>query len=396
MTEMAEQHKITWQGTVGYSAVLLVAMMGAAVTTLMPLIVGAFSDTGLYSDQQVGFLAAADVAGILVASASAFFWVRHCPWRGTTLVSLLLFILANGLTAYVTDTAVLLLVRFLAGVACGVGYAIALAALGDRPLPDKAFGVMVTLQVIFGTLGFALLPQVIADYGVSGIFLFFNLSLLLALLLAMVQFPANQKNDLPALLRVSGSNSAAWLVFAGVVAYYFAQGTVWAYLERIGQDAGLSMADISWILGVGFAVSAAGSALSGWYVKHRGRLSAIWLTWLVQIPCLAALYWMGGEHLWWIYALTTVIYQIFWSFVVPVMMGIFNDADRSGRLIVFCVTAFKVGLVLGPPVAGFILTWLGVRDVLWAGALAISLSCLCLHLAQKRVAPRLSKQEGNR
>ena len=41
-----------------YSCLMLIAMMGAAVTNLMPLIVGAFSDSGQFTTQQVGYLAA--------------------------------------------------------------------------------------------------------------------------------------------------------------------------------------------------------------------------------------------------------------------------------------------------------------------------------------------------
>jgi predicted MFS family arabinose efflux permease len=78
------------------------------------------------------------------------------------------------------------------------------------------------------------------------------------------------------------------------------------------------------------------------------------------------------------------VYQIFWSFVVPVMMGIFNDVDPSGRLIVFCLSAFKVGLMLGPPIAALAISTFSLTAVLPLGAVAIVLSALCLQLAQRR------------
>ncbi len=90
---------------------------------------------------------------------------------------------------------------------------------------------------------------------------------------------------------------------------------------------------------------------------------------------------MNGVDVFWIYGIATVIYQLFWSFVVPVMMSIFNDADRSGRLIVFCLSAFKSGLVLGPPVAGLVVTLYSEIEVLWLGAIAILISVAVLHAA---------------
>ncbi len=375
-----------------YVGILLVAMMGAAVTILMPLVVGAFSDSGLFSEQQVGFLTAADVAGILIASMSAFFWVRRVNWQRGMQISLLLFILMNLLTLLTNDFAILLVVRFLAGLGCGIGYSIALAALGDRANPDKAFGAMVTVQVVFGTIGFWVLPYITASYGYQGMFQFFNLFLLLALMLISISSPADEKQQgetLPPLGRVY---LPVLLVFLGVVAYYFAQGTVWAYLERIGVAAGLSVAEVGAILGWGFAISACGSVLAAKVVAVLGRNASLWLTAVLQLACLLALYVMAEPHIWLIYALATVVYQIFWSFIIPIMMGIFSDADKSGRLIVFCVTAFKVGLVMGPPVAAAVVSHVGVLQVLWLGAVAIVLSVVLLHLANNRAREDLNKE----
>lgn len=367
-----------------YAGILTVAMMGAAVTILMPLVVGAFSDSGTFTEQQVGFLTAADVAGILIASMSAFFWVRRCHWQRWMQISLLLFIAMNLLTLLTSLFPALLLVRFLAGIGCGIGYSIALAALGDRPNPDKAFGAMVTVQVVFGTLGFWVLPHITGLWGYQGLFQFFNLFLVLALILVSIASPADENKKAQSLPPFGRIYLPILFVFMGVVAYYFAQGTVWAYLERIGVAAGLSVAEVGAILGWGFAISACGSVLAAKFVAIMGRNLSLWLTAVLQLACLLALYLMAQPHIWLIYALATVVYQIFWSFIIPIMMGIFSDADKSGRLIVFCVTAFKVGLVIGPPVAAAVVSHFGVSEVLWLGAVAIVLSVILLQLANTR------------
>ena len=368
-----------------YAGLMLIAMMGAAVTNLMPLIVGAFSDSGLFSTQQVGYLAAADVAGILLSTTSAFWWVRRVPWRPAVQLSLLLFIAANLFTSWAEGYSALLLLRFAAGVACGVSYAIALAALGDSSRVDKAFGVMVTIQVVFGTVGFMVLPELIARFGYAAIYQSFNLFLLAALLLSFVRFAQNQKPQHSVRFELSGRLAPALWVFCGVVLYYFAQGGVWGYLERLGVSAGLTMAEVGYVLGLGFAISAVGSMLSGTFVGKYGRSAALWLTVAIQLPCLLALGLLSSGPAWLIYAAATIVYQIFWSFVVPVMMGIFNDVDPSGRLIVFCLSAFKVGLMLGPPIAALTISTFSLTAVLPLGAAAIVLSALCLQLAQRRV-----------
>lgn len=68
--------------------------------------------------------------------------------------------------------------RLLAGMGCGAAYAISLAALGDYKKSDMAFSAMVTIQVVFGTVGFWVLPSLIGNYGLAGIFQFFNACLI--------------------------------------------------------------------------------------------------------------------------------------------------------------------------------------------------------------------------
>ncbi|WP_394172972.1 MFS transporter [Thalassotalea litorea] len=374
-----------WSERMGYFALLWVAMMGAAVTTLMPLILGAFSDTGHFTIQQVGWLTSADVAGILISSASAFLWVRNVSWKPVVVITLVGFIVSNAISAQLSDYSYLLLCRFIAGLCCGVSYAIALAALGDKDNSDKAFGDAVTLQVIYGTLGFAILPWVIENWSLAGIFQFFNISLLITLGLVVWHFPKNKRTDTSSSPLTNIHFSPVALIFFAIVCYYFAQGMIWAHLERIGDAHGISRSDIGLILSVGFGISALGSWLSGIVVNKFGRTTSLYMTLALQLGCISALMLMNESFAWIIYAIATMIYQIFWSFVVPIMMAIFNDSDKSGRLIVFCISAFKLGLVAGPPVAGFILTYYTQNHVIALGAAAMVLSLACCHLATKKL-----------
>ncbi|NVK26160.1 MAG: MFS transporter [Gammaproteobacteria bacterium] len=384
MSGLALQLKnVSIAGWIQVAAVLLVSMMGAAVTTLMPLLVGAYTDSGLFTTTQVGWLTSAEVAGILLTSTSAYIWSRKVNWQIVTLLGLSTFIAANWFSMSATEFEYLFILRALAGVACGATYAISIAALGDFPQSDKAFSGLVTIQVVFGTLGFWLLPNIISSEGLGGIFYFFNLCLLPALIFSAVKFPVNSRVTERLTFKIDGSLKAAILIFSGVVAYYFAQGTVWAYLERIGVNAGLSGAEIGSILGLGFAISAVGSLLSGLFVEKVGRNWGLYVTLIIQVPCLLVLFLMNNTNAFWIYAISTIIYQVMWSFVIPIMMGIFNDIDKSGKLIVLCVAAFKVGLTIGPPVAAFVVTVSNVNNVIWLGLGGIALSILLCHLSAK-------------
>ena len=84
-------------------SLLVVAMMGASILTLLPLWVGALTEQGHFTQQQIGWLAAADVMGIFISSASAIFWVRKVPWRKVVLAGLLLFFAGNLASLDLTD-----------------------------------------------------------------------------------------------------------------------------------------------------------------------------------------------------------------------------------------------------------------------------------------------------
>ena len=101
------------------------------------------------------------------------------------------------------------------------------------------------------------------------------------------------------------------------------------------------------MLGLGFAISAVGSLLSGAFVAKFGRTAALWLTVAIQLPCLFALSLLSAGPAWLIYAAATIVYQIFWSFVVPVMMAV-SIIKILNRFAWFAMYAKDEGVSLGP------------------------------------------------
>ncbi|HEY8570262.1 MFS transporter [Microbulbifer sp.] len=358
-------------------SLLFVAMMGSSILTLLPLWVGAFTDQGIFSAQQIGWLAAADVIGIFLSSASAIFWVRHVRWRRTVLSGMALFLIANLASIGNTDFGALMLVRVLAGIGCGSAYAIALAGLSDRPNPPLAFGLMVTAQVIFGTIGFFAVPRLMQQLGIDGFFHYLNGWLVISLLLCVLAFPASSR-------QVDSQNSSqlgalihpkALTVIFTTVIYYCGVSAVWAYLERIGVDMGLENAAVGDLLGIGFAISGLGSLATPLLASYLGRIPTLLLAMLVQVATMAAL--IGGQTLdaYLLYATTSIVFQFFWSFSIPLLMDQFNRIDQSGRFIVLCASAFKIGEILGPPLAAALISAGG-----FAAVLGLGMGCLLLAL----------------
>ncbi|WP_066967748.1 MFS transporter [Microbulbifer sp. Q7] len=367
------------------ASLLFVAMMGASILTLLPLWVGALTDQGAFTGQQIGWLASADVIGIFLSSASAFFWVRRLPWKPIALTGLAIFALANLASLGIEQFGALMATRIIAGLGCGSAYAIALAGLGDRRNPQLAFGLMVTAQVAFGTIGFFAVPRIMGEGDFSGFFHYLNAWLLITIALCLLAFPRSEKideqgNSIFATL-LSGR---AILVFATTVVYYCGVSAVWAYLERIGVNLGLESADVGDLLGIGFAISGLGSLATPWLSHYVGRMATLLVAMTAQMITMALLIGEFTLDAYLLYAATSIVFQFFWSFSLPLLMDQFNRVDDTGRFIVLCASAFKVGEIAGPPLAAALIVERDFSAVLWLGIICMAVTLLMGLLTERR------------
>ena len=366
------------------ASLLFVAMMGASILTLLPLWVGALTDQGAFSGQQIGWLASADVIGIFLSSASAIFWVRKLPWKPVVLIGLAIFALANLASLCTDQFAALMAIRVIAGIGCGSAYAIALAGLGDRRNPQLAFGLMVTAQVVFGTIGFFAVPRIMGDADISGFFHYLNGWLLVTIALCLLSFPRSRKSsETGESIFATLLSGRALLVFGTTVIYYCGVSAVWAYLERIGVNLGLSSADVGDLLGIGFAISGLGSLATPWLSRLAGRVVTLTIAMAAQVITMAVLIGESSMDAYLLYATTSIIFQFFWSFSLPLLMDQFNRVDDTGRFIVLCASAFKVGEIVGPPLAAALITDGDYSAVLWLG-----IGCMAITLLMALVTER--------
>jgi predicted MFS family arabinose efflux permease len=374
-------------------AMLPVAMMGASVLTLLPLWVGTMTETLGFTTQQVGFLASADMVGIFVTSTSAVLWVRRWNWRPLVLAGMALFLLANLLSMYTRDFTVLYALRVIAGFGCGASYAIALAALGDTRNPDWSFGLMVTAQVGFGFIGFAFLPGLIGEHGLNAFFIYLNGWLLFAILISALVFPRRGTHAREAVpFSWSDLGPRAGAAFAGTVILYIAISAVWGYMERMGVEADISPERVSDIIGWGYLISILGSIAAPAVSQLLGRTPAMLLALVVMLLTFWGLGILKQGNTLCLYAATTIVFQFFWSFVLPPLMATFNAVDESGRFIVLCSPAFKIGEIIGPPMAAFWIVDGNYNPVLWLGAVCATAGVLLL-VAVDRTNRRPEKQD---
>ena len=102
-------------------SLLILALPGTLIFMLLPLFLGAVTETFDFSDRQIGSLASADLFGFTLSAGSAVFWIRRVNWRYVMLAALLLLFAANLITILLSGFYSLTAIRFFCGFCGGTG-----------------------------------------------------------------------------------------------------------------------------------------------------------------------------------------------------------------------------------------------------------------------------------
>lgn len=370
----------------GWLAVLGSVIAGVCVFTILPMLVGALDEAGRLSGMQIGWIAAADTAGMMLVAVSGPLWVQRIAWRSYASFGLLVMCVANLLSPWVMESfAGLFAMRVAAGLGTGLAYCIALASLGAHANSERAFGFAVAAQVIYGVVSLGLMPTLLDRFGVASIFNYMTLWTLAALAVCLFAFPHRGGRAVETgLAFVRNLWRPAAIVFSGMALYYVAMGGVWAYIERVGDGAQLQTADIGRILMVGYALSFFGAIACEKVSLRIGRSRTLLLAGTIQCLTLLLLLLMDVMPALIIYAAATILYQFFWSFALPAAMAIFNGVDSTGRVVVLSVSAFKAGEFAGPPLIASSILAFGLDAVTILGVVFITAGLSVLLMAQRR------------
>lgn len=369
-------------------SLVLVGSVTEAIFLILPSFVGAIGDLLHLSAVRTGLLGSADLAGIALSTATGAWWLRRVSWRRTAGSALALFFLLNALCFFVTGFYPLMALRLAAGLAAGVAYAVALAGIVDTRHADRNAGLLLCMQVVFSAVGLYVADVVPPHWRLDIVYGYILAWLLPTLLISWWAFPENPGQRPPGgtlQWREIAAPATAALLGAGL--YFLMIGGVWGYLEGVARAAGLTLGQTGRALSAGLVISLAGSAAAALIGVRFGRVLPLIVTALFQIAALLLLTRLGHDAdpaaaFFW----TNTVFQIFWSYVIPYFIIIYNDVDASGRFVAFYGTASHLMLAVGPYVGALLIENGGYAPLLWFGIVATTL-CYVSFVA----AARLSK-----
>ena len=317
---------------------------------VMPIYVGTLADAFHADLSQIGRLTASELAGAALASMSSLFWIKFANLKRLGLFCSIALVLINGFCTFsIPDFHNLLLFRLSAGIFEGGLLSIADFILGRTQTPDRFFAFGFAGQMILSGILLSLLPFGIRIWGAQILFAVFGASALPAIICsALLKEGLKGETVEISLLNMKTLKTLSGLL--GMAAFYSSETVVWAFLERIGTNAGLSKVFLGMTLGLTSVIAVVGGITASWLAGRVHRLSIMIASSVGQIICLVILDIRCNEP---IYFSIAAVYQILWCLWLPFQMGAISASDPSKRLILLSSPFQAMGIAVGPAIISF-------------------------------------------
>lgn len=345
-------------------AAILLGVIGPAVFIVQPGFVQGLVAFYHFDEQQVGYIASAEMWGIALTTLFITFVSRRVSWRQLLVLGILLSSAGNLLSTVTADATYFAMLRCLTGVGSGVLISLSFTAIGLTANPDRNFGWLIMWVLIYGALGFLIMPSAYELVGMKGVLVFFALFNLSALPFVRF-FPESGENHvkideramtLPPLYR---SLAVVTMLF-----YFVAQGAVWTYLFLIGTSIGVSESNVTYGLTLSQFFGIAGALAAAAIACRFGRMPPLALGLIASILSLAALMGDIGAST---YMIAVCLFNLAWNNTHPYLLAALASFDASGRTVERGVAAQMIGLAIGPALAANFVAQDSYSNVIWLG-----------------------------
>lgn len=352
-------------------AALALGIVGILMAGLQPLLLGLLAGEGRLSAAQIGHAATAEL--LAMGAAASLAGTLLAPTRLRTIAALACLALAGAnLLSVRVDGEMLTLVRALAGVPGGILIWIAIGLIVRTPLPERWSGIYLTAQTLAQFMVAALLATfVIPGFGANGSFI-----TIAALCVVAIPLVLWLPNHYAPLTRSEASETARGLptahgmaaLLAAFLFLAFISG-IWSYAEPLSRQSGHA----AWVIGTAVPLSLASQVAGGLaatFLASRFRWS------LMLIICgLTGLALIAGFALLppaLPFLLLSAVFGFIWLFVLPFIVAMALDVDRSHRAALLLGGAQLVGASAGPLAVSLLVTDTEIRGTLVFGALTLA------------------------
>ncbi len=329
-------------------ATLYIRVIGAAELIVQPGFVQGLVEFYGFSEQEVGYIASAEIWGIALTTLVLALGGHNYSWHKILRASLALFVLGNLASLFSAEILPFSALRFLTGLGSGGMVSLTFTIIGLTRLPDRNFGFLIMGVLTYGAFGLWVLPSAFAGIGMDGVIVCFALFGASGWL-CLPYLPNSGEEHLQVeedAVDLSGGFRAFALL--AMFTYFFAQGVIWAYLFLIGLNGGVGEQEVANGLMLSQFLGIAGAGVAALAGRRFGRVPPLAMGILGGALVLG---WLFGEFTAFVYAATVCIYNFAWNMTHPFLLAAMASFDRHGKVVVYAVAAQMLGLAIGPAFA---------------------------------------------
>lgn len=327
---------------------------GLFYVNIMPAIVDGLIEGLGFSDRQAGFVASANVYGAALGALLIVFLIRRIRWRPTSYILLGCLILMDLLSMLIALPDAMIAFRFVHGVVGGALVGTAFSVVARTLNPDRTFGVLLVVQFGLGGLGNLYLPRLVPVFGTNVLFLaliaFSTATLLMVPFLDAYAIKKEQGSADKPKPRIALVPLA--LVLFAIFLFQAANMGLFAFIIGLGRSHGLEIPFITWTLAASGWIGIVGPVIVIAIYTKFGRLRPLSVAMLLTMGVVYALHFSSNAN---IYFLANCGAGITWAFVIPYLLGLTAEFDKSGQMAALGGFASKMGLASGPMVSGLLL-----------------------------------------
>lgn len=323
-------------------------MAAAQTVFIQPAYVDTLARYGRLGAERAGYTLSWEMTAFAVTTIAMAFFAQRLPWKRTIWAALIVIASGNVLSMFLADFQQLLIVRILVGGASGLIVPLAFATVGRLPNPERAFGLMIGILLIYAALFLGIMPWLTSAAGVTGLFGGMLFTCILAAL-GMRWLPDDfRPEDRGVRNRFSWPAKGHRLVLAGMLLYFAHLASFWSFASVIAQDNGIGEGSIALALATSQIAGILGTVLPAIWGERIPFLRALALAVLGCVASVALLLVLTDATT---FLLAVLLFHFGWNLGHSYLLALFARLDPTSNLIVMATAMQKVGIAAGPAIA---------------------------------------------
>ena len=340
---------------------MILYAVGFMSATYIPVWVSAAAVRYAVPVSEVGLIGSCALGAVAVATILTAALRSPGRTRLPLVVSLVLSIVFNCLTALAPSIRIFTLALILAAVANGFLIAEVNGRAAASSAPTRVLSGQLFVMMSFAALFFAIAPRLLTLLGSGAPFFYCAGAGLIALLSVSKLPPAETGRSTAAANRAFRLRPSGMLLLAAATLLFIALNVILPFLGVESTRAGASLATYSRALSAGAFVNLVGPIIAERLLRHRASWTPVMTIGIAaMLACAVLITTVDSVSA---FVIGIIFLPFFLLIVIPFYLGLFLESDTSGKLVAVSSAFFMIGTAIGPGLGGLALNSHGLSGL---------------------------------